>query len=266
MAEPGVIDSYLDELYAELRVEPRHARRVLAEAEDHLREAAAAQESAGATPEAAEAAAVAAFGTASTVADRFAQELGVAVSPRTWFFRLYLRMAMLAGIGLIAIGVSTIVVVAFAWAFGRDYIAGDTPGTTYTADRCAYFLEYYPNPANDCQQAAIDHHFDETVGYGAAAGVLGVVVFSAHYVVRRRYARSESAAFIGRRAQWTLGMAAFGFVSVPLLLQGLFLTIHTPSSGGGVWLAQGLTSLAFFALFLPPGLRSLRAMARDYAA
>ena len=266
MAEPGVIDSYLDELYAALRVEPRQARRILAEAEDHLREAAAVREAAGAAPERAEAEAVAAFGAATVVAARFARELGSAVAPRTFFFRLYLRMAMLVGIGLVAIGLSTAVVIALAWGFGKDYIAGDIPGTTYTAERCAYFLEYYPNPANDCEQAAVEHHFEEIVGYGAATGVLGLLVFASHFWLRRRFAGNEPAAFIGRRAQWALGMAAFGFVSVPLLLQGLFLTIHTPSSGGGSWLAQGLTSLAFFAVFLPPGVRSLREMAREYGA
>jgi hypothetical protein len=63
-----------------------------------------------------------------------------------------------------------------------------------------------------------------------------------------------------------VALAAFGFVAVPLLLQGLVLSIREPSAGGGSWLAQGLTAFLFFVLFLPPGLRSLREMARDYAA
>lgn len=75
MADDRVIVSYLRELAAELRVPRRLRERVLAEAGDHLRLASAEGEDAGS--DAAQHAAIAAFGTADGVARRFAEELAV---------------------------------------------------------------------------------------------------------------------------------------------------------------------------------------------
>lgn len=78
MADDRVIVSYLHELRAELRVPRRLRERVLAEADDHLR-LASVNRTAGkdAGSDAAQHAAIAAFGSADVVATRFAQELAV---------------------------------------------------------------------------------------------------------------------------------------------------------------------------------------------
>jgi hypothetical protein len=70
-----MIAEYLAELERELRLPGRLRRRVLAEATDHLHEAAAAYIDDGMPAEEAEWAAVAAFGPARAVARRFADEL-----------------------------------------------------------------------------------------------------------------------------------------------------------------------------------------------
>jgi hypothetical protein len=41
---------------------------------------------------------------------------------------------------------------------------------TYTSQRCAEFLEYFPN-AGGCEQAAALHHWGEVVEYRVAVGV-----------------------------------------------------------------------------------------------
>jgi hypothetical protein len=61
------IEDYLDQLYAGLRTTPRQARRIIAEAEDHLREAAAAGTEAGLSEQEAQEAAISSFGSVRAV-------------------------------------------------------------------------------------------------------------------------------------------------------------------------------------------------------
>ena len=64
----SAIEAYLDELFDRLAGTGAAGRRSLAEAEDHLRSAAAEAMAAGVTPEQAERDAVARFGPANTLA------------------------------------------------------------------------------------------------------------------------------------------------------------------------------------------------------
>src|SRR5204862_279998 len=68
----------------------------------------------------------------------------------------------------------------------RPYL--DAPGVTYTVERCADYFEYFPN-ARDCADAATQHHFEEVVTSRGAAGVLGLLVLSGLFLIRRRYPR-----------------------------------------------------------------------------
>lgn len=71
MDESGLIDTYLDDLFAALRGEPRRARRILIEAEDHLREAVRDHIAAGMSESDAERLAIERFGSAREIAERF---------------------------------------------------------------------------------------------------------------------------------------------------------------------------------------------------
>jgi hypothetical protein len=72
MHEPSLTASYLRALRAALRVSPATAERILAEVEDHLRQATEEEMAAGAAPEEAERRAVERFGTPEEVARSFA--------------------------------------------------------------------------------------------------------------------------------------------------------------------------------------------------
>ena len=61
------VEDYLDQLFAGLRTTPRQARRIIAEAEDHLREATAAGVEAGLTELEAQEAAISSFGSVRAV-------------------------------------------------------------------------------------------------------------------------------------------------------------------------------------------------------
>ena len=69
MSAPGddVVEEYLDQLYSRLRCAPRDARRILAEAEDHLRESVAEGLAAGMTESEAQQHAVSVFGSVRAV-------------------------------------------------------------------------------------------------------------------------------------------------------------------------------------------------------
>jgi hypothetical protein len=67
---------------------------------------------------------------------------------------------------------------------------GSCPRPRSTPQRCAEFLEYFPN-AGGCEQAAALHHWGEVVEYRVAVGVLGLLVLGAFLLWRRRPDRRD---------------------------------------------------------------------------
>ncbi|MEO9254027.1 MAG: permease prefix domain 1-containing protein [Tepidiformaceae bacterium] len=260
MDEPGLIDEYLDELAAALRVDGRRARRILAETEDHLNEAVRTQLLAGLSEAEAEREAILRFGTPSDIAARFSNGLTDGLAMRSWLFRMYVYVALLAGVVLVSAGVAGQISSGVGLAFGKDIMAGDAPGTSYTAGRCQEYFALQPE-ATTCEQAATAHHFDEEWRNADIALVLGVIVLGSHWYLRRRFARSERANSLPRETFSALGMAAFGVAAPLLLLFGTASTIAAPRSSGAQYIVDGAIALVFFAVFLRAGVRSLRAIA-----
>jgi hypothetical protein len=205
------IDSYLDELAESLTLPPSRALRVLRECEDHLYDAAYALIEAGAEPSEAERAAVQRFGNAQDVARGFMPE-SIAWVPlvRAAAGSLY----NVAVVGLIAVGLSGLLALALSGAFGRDFVAGDAPGVTYTAARCADYFEYEPG-AGSCNDAAVQHHFGEIVDYRLMAGVLGLVGLGAAFALSRR--RKATRTHLPATFTPTVGASIFGAAALGLL-------------------------------------------------
>ena len=146
------IEGYLDQLLTHLRGSAQDVRRILSEVEEHLRDATAELGAAGASEEEAQRLAIERFGHPRTVARQFSARL--APIPSAAVAAELARTAVLLGtVGLVAIGASGALAELLGRLFGPAFVAGDLPGVTYTAQRCAEFLEYFPD-AGSCQQAA----------------------------------------------------------------------------------------------------------------
>ncbi len=243
------IDRYLDRLFRELTLDAAHMLRVLTEAEDHLRESARNLETTGLSHEDAEKAAVARFGSPRTVARRFASEHGGRLLPESLILHLGVTAAWLTGIGFIAIGLSGLLAAVFGIAFGKDFVSGDAPGVTYTAERCAQYQSMEP-AALDCAQAAVWHHFGEVVGSRTAAGVLGMLVLCALVLLRRRYKYMSGVKVLPTGFLAGISATAFGTAGTALLGLGLMELARGGGSGAGAALSAGTVAAVFAGIFL----------------
>lgn len=158
---------------------------------------------------------------------------------------LVLVLARLLAIGLLAIGASGLVAWAMGAAFGQAFVSGDTPGVTYTAARCADLAEYAPR-AGSCEQAAVQHHFGETVDYRVAAGVLGLIVVAGYALLRRKLREPPEGwnAALPRGFEATVGTAVFGVAAAGLLLVGASQLTMGFHAGAGAPLSAGVVALA----------------------
>ncbi|MGB9378674.1 MAG: hypothetical protein WCB04_14305 [Mycobacteriales bacterium] len=141
------------------------------------------------------------------------------------------------GVGAVAVGISGVLAEIFGATFGQAFVSGDPPGVTYTAARCAEFLEYAPR-SRDCAAAATTHHFGEVVQYRIGLGVMGLFALLLWWLLRRRIAgpRVLPEAFVP-----TVLSALFGVAALGLLAQAAGLGLGSGSSAGiGDALSGGL--------------------------
>ena len=167
-------------------------------------------------------------------------------------------LALLAAVGLLAIGVSAGVAALFGKAFGKSFVAGDAPDVTYTAARCADLREYHPE-AKTCEAAATAHHYDEAVGYRLDAGVLGVLALGGFAIIRRaNRRRSGSSRALPDGFTSTIGTAVFGLAAAGLLGSSLMSIVFGNSKGAGDLLSGGVVAFPVFVAFGVSLLRILR--------
>jgi hypothetical protein len=234
MSRLSSIDEYLDLLADSLQTSPRRTRRILAETEDHLRSASRALIERGIDPEAAEDEAIARFGTVEAMAHGFNRQNQLSLLPR--LEAITVPLLSLLAVGLIAIGASGLLAFGISTIAGKEYVAGDQPGVTYTAARCTDFLEYHPE-APDCATAATRHHFDEVVAYRIAAGILGLAALAAYFVARRVLKPSRLPGLFAP----TIGTTLFGLAGAGFTVVALGQTL-TDSNGAGSYLSAGLVA------------------------
>ena len=186
----GGVEDYLRELRAGLRTPPEKTSRILAEAEDHLRESVAAGLAAGLTPAEAAEAAISSFGSVRAVvrAHETRRDRGAAV-----FADVTAPALQVAGIFLLAsfaVLVVLIVLVAFRQPDASTAHAG-------APDRPSAALDWWPD-----------------------TGPVGLVVLGGYYLVRRfapRRAGLPQGMRLGRHAL-IAGAASFAVATMTLML------------------------------------------------
>ncbi|MBV9951589.1 MAG: hypothetical protein JO291_06540 [Acidimicrobiia bacterium] len=241
------IEAYLDDLFVHLRGSPRAIRRVLTEAEGHLRDAVEA----GATPDEA----VVRFGEARQVAARCSEQAAV---PLPAILReLALLVGLLVAVGAVAVGVSGALSVGMDAAFGATFVAGDQPTVTYTADRCAEYHDLAPGQAT-CARAAARHHTDEIEVTRVATGVLGIALLGALFWVRRRSTAKRVRSALPPAMRSTVGVTVFGVAALALAAQSLQDFGWGTTNGLGQWLSAAIVSVIVAGGFAFVLLRDLR--------
>jgi hypothetical protein len=240
------IEEFLDELLLELRGPPRTVRRALSEVEEHLREAVREGVGAGLTETDAAHRAVARFGSAAETAallDRAAP-----FAPGALIREAIGALVPVGAVFLLAIGLSGMVADAFGRAFGTAFVAGDAPGVTYTAERCAQYLSFEPR-AQSCEEAATLHHYGEVVDYRLAAGALGLVALAGWALWRKGRPRRPHRGALGRAFPLTVGAALAAAAAGALLFLGASGVITGHWDGTGNPLSAGVVSAFLAAAF-----------------
>ena len=231
-ARPEPVEDYLDRLFDLLPGTGAAGRRFLAEVEDHLREATDAGIARGLTPDRAQAAAVARFGPVEQVAAGF-----TAVARRWSLRQLFGAGAVVGAVGMVALGLSGVISELVGDLLSPAFVAGDPPGVTYTAARCADYLRLSPG-SGSCTAAALEDHFGEVVMPRIAAGILGLIALAVLAYLRRR---PDAQTWLPpRRLVGLVGGVAAGLCAAAFLLDGGLLLAHTGTEhGAGAALADG---------------------------
>jgi len=249
------IEEYLDRVFTLLAGSGAAGRRAYLEIEAHLRDAVEEERAAGLDPAAAEARALARFGGAEQVTRGM---LAVsAEGTRAVLARLVGAGWLLGWVGLLSVGLSGPLAAAVGALWGKDYVAFDQPGATYSGARCRELFEYFPH-AGSCRAASVEHHYWEVVQSRIAVGVLGLLALGGWALARR-----------SRRWRWltvlppagmvaAAGATLFGVAAVLLTGQGV-ASLGSPTwTGAGTTIVSGLAAAPACGGFLIWLLREMR--------
>ena len=249
------IEVYLDELLtAASGMPPRRVRGLLAEADAHLRDDAAAARRGGLSAIDAETRAVARFGPASVLV---AADQSESVTPIGVFLRqVLLTGLLLGGVGALAVGASGVLAL-FIWIFsGTRVLVGVPSAHVLSAANCARWLAGNPG-ASSCRAAAVDDWATETVVYRIVLGVLGLLALAA-FVWVRRHRRLPYGATLLPTVGDTVATTAFGAAGVWTLGMGIDAIVQSSGAGSGTWLSAAPIALglaAFYAVRLTARVR-----------
>jgi hypothetical protein len=270
MSDPrDLIEDYLRDLRARLELDPESAGLVVAEAEDHLRETAACGLAAGMTEHEAQLAAISAFGSVTAVVRAHASRPAGFIRGRTpaaIFGDLILAGGKLAGTGLVAVGVSGLVVLLMNLAFGRAFTGQAPAGVSFPKAGCAYWMSLWPG-AHTCATAHMLEASSDAVVLRAAAGLMGAAVLLAYGIVRyvkRRRGRGPVVLLAGYfpvLAAGVFGAGALGLALAPLTGFGV-------TQGPGTYLSGAIVAAAaaaWYGIRARPAIRHLMRRWARYA-
>jgi hypothetical protein len=257
-----LIGRYLVELRVGLRVAPGESELIMAEAEDHLRDTAAAALAAGMTEHEAQEAAISAFGSVRAVVRAHQAVPGHLMKGRTItevLGDLFLAAWKLGSLGLTAVGASGLVVALMNKMLGRTFTGQAPAGVRFPAADCAYWIRLWPG-APTCGAAHMLEASSDAVVLRIAAGIVGVALFEAYVIARyvlRRRGRGPAVLLAGYFP--VLATCVFGAGALSLTLAQL--TGFTVKQGPGTYLSGAIVAAAVavaYGLRARPVIRHLR--------
>jgi len=161
---------------------------------------------------------------------------------------------LLLGVLMVCVGLSGALAAGAAQLWGNGAIAPDAPGATYSAARCDYLLEYYPQADGSCRNASIAHHADEVVSYRLAAGVVGaaaLVLWLLARLGRMRLVRRLGPLTVTPPALVLagIGAAGFGALAAVSVVEGLDAFMRSQPWGAWAPLVTGIAVVPAFVAF-----------------
>jgi hypothetical protein len=191
--------------------------------------------------------------------------------------RVYLYLASLVGVVVVAIGVAGLASFILAAALGRDVIYGGPPPQPIPmiapacppGQSCPPFVPPLPRPDGREQRQ------QEDLVRGITYSVFGLIFWGAHWSARRRIAGGDERGSALYRAYLILGTAIFGIATIVLLPMGINQVLtqvllpypaNTFRQGAGDALSGGLATLPIWLLYLWLVQRTLRSSAPAVAA
>jgi hypothetical protein len=252
----SLVEDYLDQLLVKLVPgAPREIRRLMAEAEAHLRDATEEAVARGLTVAEAEQEAVRRFGPAAELAAKERQRRS---TPLVMLARQCLTSGLFLGaVGGIAVGVSGLVAGVLRAVGGPRFIVDVAPARTLSASDCARWLAISP-AAHSCQQAAVWDWANETVFYRLGVGLLGLVAMTVFVGLRRRWHRTNHWAMLPSTVVDTVAVTLFGLSGVWLLGLGVDAVVIESGHGAGQWLSAAPVAIVMGGGFALRLLRTLR--------
>jgi len=199
---------------------------------------------------------------------------GLDLAPRN-LVRVYLYLASMAGIIVLVVGLSGILTVGFAAAFGNSFVYGDTSAIS-PVPACGPVVDpnvkCVPGATADFaaqQQREQDRRRADDLIRGLTFSVFGAVFWGAHFFARRGVMAPDELTSGLRRGYLMLGTVIFGITTVILLPTGIYQALSyliLPAANGvfrqgvGDSLPGGLVTLPVWLIYLWLVVRDLRAV------
>ena len=249
------VEDYLDQLYASLRTTPRQARRIIAEAEDHLREATAVGIEAGLSEQEAQEAAISSFGSVRAVVRAHTRR----VPPLAVFGELFMAGWKLASIAVLAVAGSGVIAFVMNRTLGPSFVGGSAAQAAgASAVTCQHWLGLWPH-VQYCGQAAVLETSSDAVSLRLLMLIPGLILIEG-YLLARRYQRKR-----GWRADLlpdafvpTVAACLFGALTAGLaFLAAAAPPTATETGGPGSFLSAAVVTLLITVGFVPALRRAL---------
>jgi MYXO-CTERM domain-containing protein len=223
------IEDHLDELLRRTRADARTTRRLLDEASDHLHATAAELEAGGMPRPDAEAEAVRRFGPVTPIARATSRRMFLAL-----VFESLRAALFLVGCGLVAVGISGLVVLVMNLWFGRSFVGGTSMLPLHGA--------------------SVDETADDAVVLRVIAGLVGLLVLLGYLALRRR---ASSPPLLPAGLVDALGAASFAAGTAGLAIVSADQAVQNGTSGVGFPLSGALVALPATVYFC---IRTIRAL------